>query len=233
MKIEKTLEMEIGSYISALMRSYFGKGPTSLYVTIKPPFIAIHFRGLLTSTEKVLVKQQKWRHVLEIRDLLMNDLKQEIIQELWKIDKLEVKELYADWNIRSTSGMIFGIIDSEKHVQEIEWPAGLVEKDFIDELIKASLKTEKHPGSRKIYWLNDRTILVKRTEILVPIEKELIKKGYEKELMMAKKQLESKVFHEVQLGKTIQRKITDHFFFWKLEEETGYVVFIVEPEEEV
>lgn len=231
MKIEKTLEMEIGSYISALLRNYFGKGPTSLYVTIKPPFFTIHFRGLITPTEKVLIKQKKWRHVLEIRDLLMIDLKEEITQELWKMAKLQVNEIYADWNVGMKSGLIIGIINSDAVEYEFNWPAGLVEKEFQDELVKASLKTEKNPGRREVYWLNDRTILVKRSEILVPIEKELIKKGHEKELMIAKKQLESRIFQEMQLDLTLQRKVTDHFFFWNFEQDAGYVVFIVEPAE--
>ena len=233
MKIEKTLEMEIGSYISALLRNYFGKGPNSLYVTIKPPFFTIHFRGLITPTEKVLIKQKKWRHVLEIRDLLMIDLKEEIRKELWKIAKLEVNELYADWNMEMKSGLIIGIINSETTAQDFNWPAELVEQEFQNELIKASLKAEKNPGRREVYWLNDRTILVKRSEVLVPIEKELIKKGYEKELMIAKKQLESKIFQEVQLETTLQRKITEHFFFWNFEQDGGYVVFIVDPAETI
>ncbi|WP_255472739.1 DUF2294 domain-containing protein [Planomicrobium sp. CPCC 101079] len=39
---EKTLQTEIGGFISGLMREHFGKGPTSIFVSIAPlllPFI--------------------------------------------------------------------------------------------------------------------------------------------------------------------------------------------------
>src|SRR5690606_34465422 len=44
---EKTIHTEVGSYISTLLRDHFGKGPTSVFVTVKPPFITIHLRGFL------------------------------------------------------------------------------------------------------------------------------------------------------------------------------------------
>ena len=93
---EKTVQAEIGGYISTMLSTHFGKGPTSFYVTISQPFITIHLRGFMTPMERALVKQKEWTWVLETRDILMNSLKVEIIQGLKRVHHLEIKELYAD-----------------------------------------------------------------------------------------------------------------------------------------
>ncbi|MGK7376763.1 Na-translocating system protein MpsC family protein [Planococcus sp. 1R117A] len=51
----KSVQTEIGGYISTLLRMHFGKGPTSVFVTIKFPFIPVHIRGFLEPTEKSLL----------------------------------------------------------------------------------------------------------------------------------------------------------------------------------
>jgi uncharacterized protein YbcI len=226
---EKTVQSEIGSFISTLLRETFGKGPTSVYVAIGRPFITIHLRGFLTPTETVLLKQNEPNRVLKIRDLLMTDLMPEIKLALWKISEFDVKEIYADWNLENKSGMIIAILDEEPAENSLEWPADVNEKAFHKELVHASVKAQKEPGAVEVYWLNDRTILARRVEILVAIEKELIKNGFAEELKLAKRPLERKVLAEVQLEAVVKRKITDTFVEWNFDTDKAYTVFILEP----
>ncbi|MDN7242032.1 Na-translocating system protein MpsC family protein [Planococcus sp. N028] len=226
---EKTIHTEIGSYISALLRDHFGKGPTSVYVAFARPFITVHLRGFLTPTEKVLLKQNEPNRVLKIRDLLMSDLIPEIKLGLWKIGELDVKEVYADWNLDHKSGMIIAVLNEEVDQGTFEWPKEVDENAFQEELVKASVKAQKAPGTTEIYWLNDRIILAKRTEILVAVEKELIKNGFGEELRIAKRPLERKVLAEVQLEATLKRKIIETFVEWNFETDKAYTAFILEP----
>ena len=115
---EKTVQSEVSGFISTLLRKHFGKGPTSVYVTINRPFITIHFRGFLAPMERLLLKQDEGKRVLETRDLMMLDLKTEIIQGLREVAGLEVNELYADWNIERETGLIIGIMDEEAREDE-------------------------------------------------------------------------------------------------------------------
>ncbi|MDN3436616.1 Na-translocating system protein MpsC family protein [Planococcus sp. APC 3900] len=55
MKKEKTTESEVSGYISGLFRTHFGKGPASVFVAIRKPFVVIHLREFLAPTEKVLM----------------------------------------------------------------------------------------------------------------------------------------------------------------------------------
>lgn len=226
---EKTIHTEIGSSISTLMRNHFGKGPTSVYVAIARPFVTIHLRGFMTPTEKVLLKQNEPNRILKIRDLLMNDLIPEIKLNLWKLGELEVKEVYADWNLENETGMLIVELDEETDPSTFKWPAEVDETAFQNELVKASVKAQKEPGKTEVYWLNDRTILARRVEILVAIEKELIKNGFSEELKLAKRPLERKVLAEVQLEAVLKRNIIETFVEWNFDKDKAYSIFILEP----
>ncbi|RLQ84930.1 Na-translocating system protein MpsC family protein [Planomicrobium sp. Y74] len=139
---EKTLESEVGSYISTLLRKHFGKGPTSVYVTVKHPFITIHFRGLLAPMEKLQVKQEESTRVLATRDLMMLDLKPEIIQGLNEVAKIELKEVYADWHLDKETGMIIGVMEEATEVPE-NWPDDSNPEAVRKEIMEASNKVEK------------------------------------------------------------------------------------------
>ncbi|MGI2327998.1 Na-translocating system protein MpsC family protein [Planococcus sp. YIM B11945] len=226
---EKTTQSEIGSFISTLMRDTFGKGPTSVYVAISRPFIAIHLRGFLTPTENILLKQNEPNRVLKIRDLLMTGVMPEIKLALWKIGEFDVKEMYADWHLEEKSGIIIALLNEEADESKFKGPSEVDEEALRKELIYASVKAQKVPGATEIYWLNDRTVLVQRVEILVAIEKELIKNGFAEELKIAKRPLERKVLAEVQLETVLKRNIVDTFVEWNFETDKAFTVFILEP----
>lgn len=192
MKNGKSLESEISGYISTLLRQKFGKGPTSVYVTLARPFLTIHFRGFIAPMEKILLQKQEEKRILETRDLLMNDLASEIKLQLYKLTELDIESLYADWNLENETGIIFAKLSDEEGLPAGEWPKDVNEEEFYKGIEKASELSEKLPEKTTIHWLSDRTILVVRENILVPIEKELIRNGFTEELKLAKRPLEKK-----------------------------------------
>lgn len=229
---EQTKQAEISGYLSTLLRKHFGKGPTSVYVTLRPPFLTIHFRGFLAPMEKLQVKQKEFNRVLKTRDLLMNDLREEIIEELKAKTNLDIVELYADWNLEKETGLLIGVLDANEEDGTMEWPNGVSREEFLGRIEKASYSAEKVPERTELYWLSDRTVLVKRSGILVAIEKELIRNGLEEELKLAKRPLEHKVLQEVDLEAVLHRKITETFLDWNFEMDISYVVFLLEPQKQ-
>ncbi|TWT14306.1 DUF2294 domain-containing protein [Planomicrobium sp. CPCC 101079] len=224
---EQTAQGEIGSYISGVFRKYFGKGPTSVYVTINRPFITIHFRGFLAPMERIQVKQKETKRVLETRDLMMTDLKPEIMQGLKEVAALEVKEMYADWNLIKETGMIIGV--TEEDWEAGKWTDDAAEQAFKEAMEEASHKAEKVPGRTETYWLSDKVLLVRRSEILVQIEKELIKNGYVEELKLSKRPLEHRMLDEVPLEALLNRRISETFLDWNFDADLSYIVFLLEP----
>ncbi|QHJ71290.1 DUF2294 domain-containing protein [Planococcus halotolerans] len=229
MKNEKSLENEISGYIATLLRQNFGKGPTSVYVILTRPYLAIHFRGFIAPMERILLNKHEKQRILETRDLLMNDLASEITLQLYKLTGLDIDSIYADWNLDKETGMIFAVLN-EKHDEALDyWPQDVKEKEFYKAIDIASQKSEKIPEKTGIYWLSERTILVVREQILVPIEKELIANGYTEELKLAKRPLEKRVIGEVNLPSSGVRLIDETFVDWNFDKDIGFFLFVLKP----
>lgn len=228
---EKVIEKEVGSYISTLLRDYFGKGPSSIYVTVNSPYITIHLRGFLAPTEKFLLKQNEIRRILETRDLLMKDLKAQIIQELMRIGQFTVDDISVDWNLEGQTGVILAVLRSEaEHTENSRLKR--VENDAFSETISQfSQKAQKIPEKVEAYWLNNRTLLVKRSGIFIHIEKELIQAGFDEELKLVKRPLERKMLMEIDWKPILGRSVQEVYMDWNINEDLGYIVFIIEPEE--
>ena len=228
MSKEKTMHTEVGSYISTLLRDHFGKGPTSVFVTVKPPFISIHLRGFLAPTERILLKQQEHRRVLETRDLLMNQLAADIKLDLWKIGELEVEEVYADWNLDDQTGMILAVMADKSGAEEITWDSAIQIESIREEVNEASRKAQKTPESTELYWLNNRTLLIERSGIFVEIEKELIHGGFVEELKLVKRPLERRLLLQTRIEAILKQPILEVFLDWNFISDKGYIVLLLE-----
>ncbi|TWT25992.1 DUF2294 domain-containing protein [Planomicrobium sp. CPCC 101110] len=228
MNTERQLQSEIGGYISTLMRKHFGKGPTSVYVTLQSEFLTIHLRGFLAPMEKILIKQNEQNRVIKTRDLLMRDISEDIIKTLNEIAQLEVRDIYADWSLETETGLLIGILKQPVPGESFDWPEDVNEKELYGKIEEASRNVEKLPEATEIVWLSDRTIMIKRSKILVELERELIKNGFEEELRIAKRPLEHKAIKAVDVEAALNRKIRETFFDWDFEKDEGYMVFILE-----
>ena len=228
MKKEKTTESEVSGYISGLFRTHFGKGPTSVFVAIREPFIIIHLREFLAPTEKVLMSQKESVRVQEIRDLLMRDLKEQIKLDLLKSAELEIKEIHADWNLENKTGLLILVLNGEAKEKEQEWPKHIDKKAFYQEVADASKKAQKEPDKTEVFWLNERTVLIRREGILIEIEKELIRNNFTEQLKLAKRPLEAKLIYNSSLEQLLNRKITEAFTDWDFKDDIGYMVLLIE-----
>lgn len=230
MSNEKTVQAGISGYISTVLRKYFGKGPSSVYVTLKHPFVIIHFRGFLSAMEKLLIKQNEEKRILETRDMMMMELNPEMMRGIKEVAGLTINELYADWDLEKETGVFIGILYGEVNEEDFEWTDKAVEQTFRGRIEEASRKSEKVPGYTQAYWLSNRVILVRRNGVLVEIEKELIKNGYVEALKLTKRPLEQRMLKEAQLETVLNRTISDTFLDWNFEEDKSYAVFLLEQE---
>lgn len=226
MKKEKTTEAEVSGYISGLFRAHFGKGPASVFVAIREPFIIIHLREFLAPTEKVLMSQKESVRVQEIRDLLMRDLKEQIKLDLLKSAELEIKEIHADWNLENKTGLLILVLNGEAKEKAQEWPKHIDKKAFYQEVADASKKAQKEPDKTEVFWLNGRTVLIRREGILIEIE--MIRNNFTEQLKLAKRPLEAKLIYNSSLEQLLNRKITEAFTDWDFKDDIGYMVLLIE-----
>lgn len=229
MEETRTEQGEIAGYIGKLIRENFGKGPTSVYVTLEHPFLVIHLRDFLAPMEAILVSQGEEKRVQETRDLLFEQLQTEMRAQLEVIAGITIREMYFDWDLQQKRGVILGVMSEDTSECEAHWPAHLNYRKFNDKVIELSEWGQKVPATTESFWLNDRTIVIKRTGIFVEIEKALIQAGYTNELKEVKKPLELRMIHRASLESLIDGKITETFVVWHFTGDKGYAVLIVQP----
>lgn len=93
-----------------------------------------------------------------------------------------------------------------------------------------SQKVQKTPSELFSCQINPRTILVFRKDILVPIEKELIRLGYEEVLRISKQKLEKTYLHNnPHFEKTLRTEVTDIFVDWDFGRNKSVIVLILQP----
>lgn len=224
---ENAVESVVSRFSSTILRSHFGKGPKSVYVNIVHPFVCIQIKDFLSPMEKVLLSKNEDLKVLELRDLLMDEIQEEFKRNFWKEANLDVKELYADWNLERKSGMILAVLE-EGTINKEPWPEEVDENVLLNEIIKVSEIGQKVPGSTEVFWLSDRTLLIRRIDIFTLLEKELIKQGFAETLKLAKRPLEYKLFKQSALEKILKRSINEVFFDWSFNEDKGYAVIALQ-----
>jgi uncharacterized protein YbcI len=177
--------------------------------------------------EKLLLKQGEWKRVLQTRDMITDDLKKEMIRELHTLTGLNIRNFYADWNLEKESGLFLGVLESALQEQDFHWPA-IIDRDELEKKIESSSEAaQKKPGKIKSYWLSDRTLLIERREILVGIEKALIRNGYIDVLKLTKRPLERSLLWKSGLRTVLAGDIQELFLDWNFDEDIGYIVIVM------
>ncbi|KYG58701.1 DUF2294 domain-containing protein [Planococcus maritimus] len=230
MQEARPIQSEVSGYISNLLRQHFGKGPASVYVTIKRPYITIHFRGFVSPMEQILLDQEEDIRVLETRNFMFNALKTEILQELLNITQLNFTELYVDWNLSLKSGMFIGVMNEELAWDSFEWPEDTQRDVFHKQIERVNEKAARIPDKIDTLWMSNRTLLLKRSGVLVGIEKALIEDGFVDMLKLTKRPLEHKLLKAAPLHHVLQRNVDEIFMDWNFSQDVGYIAFILAAE---
>ncbi|WP_284139637.1 Na-translocating system protein MpsC family protein [Virgibacillus sp. LDC-1] len=228
----KNLESQISSSVGKLLRSYFGKGPRTIYVSVSNKFITIYLQHFLAPMEQVLLKQNSLVKVQETRDIMMEELVPELKVLLSTQIQMPVQQLYYDWDLEKESGIIFAELTEKQNEEKLQVSLDYDAKEKVhEEIARFTKKAQKTPRNIVSYRLNERTIISKREDILVLIEKELIRTGFREQLRLTKRRLEKNLLNREFIESVLQQKIQDVFVDWDFEKNIGYIVFILEKEE--
>jgi uncharacterized protein YbcI len=217
-------QTELARSIGKLLRDNFGKGPDSIFVTIKEPVITVYLKHFLSPTEKVLLDQEQVKIFFQTRDAIMIALIPKIKAYMTVITGMEINEFYYDWGIHNGSGIFVGLGFEDEDIKLRNLDEDYRGKREInEEVLSISQKVQRAPVDLFSYQINSRTILVFRKDILVPIEKELIRQGYEEVLRITKQKLE-KSFEAA-----LKTEVTDIFVDWDFGRNKSVIVLIHQP----
>ncbi|WP_077298124.1 Na-translocating system protein MpsC family protein [Virgibacillus pantothenticus] len=224
----KSTEASIASATGKLLRSYFGKGPGALYVSLAHSYLTIYLKDFITPMESVLLEQKQNIKIEQARDVVMNKCIPEL-KRIWQNEfGITVQQLYYDWNLTNKSGILFAEIKAT-HIMNNSSSLSNEERTGIhQEIERFTEKAQKAPRNIKSVRLNERTIVSKREDILVTIEKELISSGFEEELRLSKRKLEKNIMDREYLESILNQQMEDIFVDWDFHHDIGYVVMILQ-----
>lgn len=225
---KNTSRTEVDEYISALLETHFGERPAKVNITIEKSFIVIHLQGFLLPSEKILMRRNETKRLLETRMLIMNGLKAEVIDVLKKTTGIEVAEFYADWNLEKETGLFLAVAEKIQAPDTADWPDEIDKAALEKKVINASKETEKEPDAIETYWLGNNLILIERRGIVVEIERQLIKNGIIEELRLAKRPLEHDIMESTKLEPILKQPVSELFVDWDFENEKAYMVLVLE-----
>ncbi|MDT8860895.1 DUF2294 domain-containing protein [Alkalihalobacillus sp. MEB130] len=217
----------ISSYTSKLLRRKFGRGPESCTGTLSGRFFLLHIRGFISPMEEVLLQQGKSHDVDNARTLIIANVLDELKGVVQVSLKVDVAEYYHDWNYPNNTGVIMLVFEEEICNNN---PSANVTylQEFEKEIARISALVQKVPDNIETTSLSDKVLLVKREGILIPIEKALITRGYEKELVLTKDELEKMYFHRYgKFAEILSKDVRDIFIDWDLHGDKSIMVFIL------
>lgn len=230
MEQDKSVQSELANHVGRLLRESFGKGPHSIHVSIRRPFVVFYMRGLLSPTEKILLEQDQVYSVQNTRDLLMKTLIPEIKAYTSIIAGIQFQEFYYDWGLHNFSGAFVGVEAGEGSIGTIKQEGYRGKDEAHQEINNMSHLVQKTPEETYSCLLNDRTLLVVRNGILINIEKEFIRLGFEGHLKLAKRNLEKGHLHNNhRLEQILSARIDDVFVDWDLHQDRSIIVFALTP----
>ncbi|WP_106495779.1 Na-translocating system protein MpsC family protein [Lentibacillus sp. Marseille-P4043] len=223
-------QTELASYIGKLLRDSFGKGPESIFVTIEKSVVTIYLRNFMSPMEKALLDQDQVGIFQKTRDSLMKTLIPEIKAYIKIVTGMEMSEFYYDWGLHNRSGIFIGI-GADLDTENLWLSESYEGKEQVhQEIMRLSKQVEKAPAEIYSHRLNPRTLLLFRNDILVNIEKELIRQGYAEILRITKRTLEKTYLHNNNHFESIlDTSVIDIFVDWDFDKNKSAIVFITKP----
>ncbi|WP_223632613.1 Na-translocating system protein MpsC family protein [Planococcus sp. 4-30] len=218
----------ISHYIEKFLEEHFGEKPEQVIVTLRPPFLLIHLNGFILPSEKMFVEKGQWNKVLEIRDLLIDSVKADLLTGLQAYSKGKLTNLYADWNLSKRSGMLIATMEKDSLHEEFPWPKRVDEDTLREIILLNSMSTQRIPDQTNFYWLSDQILLIERIGILIDIEKKLVENGITEELRLAKRPLELRITQLFNLESILNGQVLDLFVDWDFQREVSYLVLLLE-----
>ncbi|GGH85493.1 uncharacterized protein YbcI [Pullulanibacillus pueri] len=226
--MSKPFQKELASFVGKLLRDHFGKGPESVYVSTQGPFLTIYLKNFLSPMESVLFGQGQDVTIEKTRDMMMKALLPEMKAYIQHATGIAYNKFYYDWSLHNKSGIIVGYNrDQLDQLEEITYKG---KEAFEKEIDSISHIVQRSPGAIHSYFINSRTLIVIREEILIRLEKELIRQGHDELLVLTKRRLEKEYFHNNNHFETIlEAQITDIFVDWDFMHDNGLIIFILNP----
>lgn len=222
------LQSQVSTFTTEFFTNYYGQTPGETEVIYKAPFLLIHIKDFLLPSEELLINSGQTNRVLESRDLLMHSVKDTFLKKLLSVANLAATDLFFDWNLKKKNGLLLIVIDTEMIDASFTVNEESTNSQVKEIIQMNSSLTQKKPEETDLYWLSSSILLVRRSGILVDIEKELIKNGAIEELRLAKRPMEYRITKFFNLNSFLPGAVKEIFVDWNFSKDLSYMVLILD-----
>src|SRR5690606_8592156 len=151
------VQKELSSYIGKTLRDCFGRGPETVYVSIRKPFITVYIRNFISPMENVLLESQQENIIHNTRDILMQSIIPELKAYMTVLTKMEIDEFYYDWGLHNYSGMFIAISKDKSTLDALSNEGFTGKESLHEEINNIGQQTQKIPEEVLSVKINERT----------------------------------------------------------------------------
>jgi uncharacterized protein YbcI len=140
---------------------------------------------------------------------------------------VEVDRFYHDWNYSNNAGVVVAVFDKDLSFAGAALPPPQLDVEaFRDETNRISGYVQKKAEGLEVLAISPKLYIILRHGILIPIEKALLERGFDKELRIAKDQLEKQLFQQSPVfAQLLGGPLENVFVDWNFAIDEGIVCF--------
>ncbi|MCH1624258.1 Na-translocating system protein MpsC family protein [Ferdinandcohnia quinoae] len=214
----------LSSYISKQIKKKFGKGPEACYTSISDQYVVINIKKFMTQIESELIRKDEHLIAQTIRSTIMKDLLSPLIDTLQEMFGKLIATIYQDWNFHNNTGILIGIFQEK---QQFKNDGDHIEFQILkDEFMKQSETSIFRPENISVDKINIDTVVIKCSDLLMPIEKMMIDKGYV-HILQEREQIIRNRFrsNKSRFERILSKDLEDIYLIWDYENNNSYTIF--------
>ncbi|MEJ8307138.1 hypothetical protein [Saccharibacillus sacchari] len=221
------------SYSNVLLKSQFGKPADSIDIVTDPRCFVFIYRGLTDAHDSRLPEDPDERYA-HIYILLKQFIYPSLRPKIEAASNQTISFAYMDWKIQTDTAMIAVFLHPEIEKAHEDLYAG--KADLHQHVETITEKVQNPPISIESFRMEGDLLLIVRTGLLISLEKRLVKKGFNNELRLAKRELELERFIEgLPIKELLGKKMKNAFLDWAFEDDVSLLTLELEddPDEDV
>lgn len=218
---------ELQAYMEQKIGSYFGSRSMKLNITLAKDCLIVQLEEFLDGEMTDLINRGEDLDVYRsIRELMTDYTLRGLKKDLEEQFDIRIEELYYDWDEKDRSSLIVGILDTygfQSHAYEFSH-----KQKIHEEISRVTYNAEKYPDYIYSFWIDEHNLIMIRQGLLVRIEKELVKEGFEDVLRKTKRRLEKNGFLQSDIAGLTGRRLKAAYLDWEFERDRSVLVYTFE-----
>lgn len=219
-KIEQLTSLE--NYSSLLCKSQFGKRPDSIEIRTNERCIVFLLRGLIDESDVRLPKDpdERYTHVYILLDQFISP---SLRPKIESVSNTRTSYSFIDWKKDSNAAMI--AIFLEPTIDEIPEDLYAGKASLHQYVDSVTIKDQKSPIAIESFRMEGGLLLIVRYGLMIGLEKRFIKKGFNSQLRLAKREVELDGFgEELPFDELLHRKLKAAYLDWAFEDDVSLLL---------